>query len=286
MTSRPMISRDGSRRRLDDPTPSRSHPARPLQLARQLGHVRSVLAHVKLERRALDRIVVAARPVAQAPEQVELARDLRARPDVHASAYVRRSGGSAAHRNLRRGRRMRAGRLARERRQGGHGDPGTMFVPRSVPHWRQTRRVSSRIRTARGATETAGRGRPPPPCSRRHDFEHPAPARQHVERRHGLGRKPGAGRRPRRQREQADPLGSAARKPVSCMPRSPVPARRPCTGCHTWSTTGIAWKPASSAASTIRTSAAESRATPRATTWRGGGGPASTFSSTTRTGGR
>src|SRR4029453_1490306 len=56
---------------------------KPSELVEEAAHLRTVFADVERKwRRLLERVVVAPGLVAESPEEVELARDLRRRPDV------------------------------------------------------------------------------------------------------------------------------------------------------------------------------------------------------------
>src|SRR5947207_11892553 len=79
----------------DDPAENRldSHAAQPLQLADELADLRSILTHVKKERgRLLDGVVIASLLLAQPLQDIELAGDLRRRPDVARIAVSRDQG--------------------------------------------------------------------------------------------------------------------------------------------------------------------------------------------------
>src|SRR4029453_16851476 len=56
---------------------------KPSELVEEAAHLRTVFADVERKwRRLLERVVVAPGLIAESPEEVELARDLRRRPDV------------------------------------------------------------------------------------------------------------------------------------------------------------------------------------------------------------
>src|SRR6266567_1276989 len=79
----------------DDPAKNGldAHPAQPLQLADELADLRSILTHIEKERgRLFDGVVIAPLFLAQPLQDIELAGDLRRRPDVARIAVSRDQG--------------------------------------------------------------------------------------------------------------------------------------------------------------------------------------------------